>query len=55
MLERKDQFQRADWAQRPLSKDMQKYAAHDSFFMLSIAKEQIKAKNDDKATMEWLK
>ena len=55
MLERKDQFQRADWAHRPISKDMQKYAAHDSFFMLAIAREQIKARNDDKATKLWLK
>ena len=34
---------------------MKRYAAHDSFFMLAIASEQIKAKNDDNAVKEWMK
>lgn len=28
----------ADWSQRPLSKEMLNYAAHDSHFLMHIAK-----------------
>ena len=55
MFERKDFFQRSDWVIRPLIKEMIEYAAHDSYFMLTIAYQQIKAKNDNKATIDWIK
>jgi len=35
--EDKKKFQLADWAARPISKEMMEYAAHDSHFLIHIA------------------
>ena len=41
ILKQKDFYQKADWAQRPLTASMEKYAAHDSHFLLAIASRQL--------------
>lgn len=33
----KERFQKSDWAMRPLSAKMRRYAAHDSYFLVMIA------------------
>ena len=37
ILAKKEMFQKSDWAERPLTDQMKRYAAHDSFFLIHIA------------------